>query len=67
MHRYFMWKPNARENHIMIFLYVFKNYIQGSTNFQFSGSNWKVATTTQFSGSNQKDVGKITEKGGGGV
>jgi hypothetical protein len=34
----FTWKPNAGENHIIIFLYV-KNYIQGSTNFQFSGSN----------------------------
>jgi hypothetical protein len=40
-----MWKPNVGENHIIIFLYVFKNYIQGSTNFQFSISNWKEALT----------------------
>jgi hypothetical protein len=41
----FMWKPNAGENYRMLFLYV-KNYIQGSTNFQFSSSNQKEAPTS---------------------
>jgi hypothetical protein len=66
----FTWKPNVGENHGILFLYVFKNYIQGSTNFQFSSSNQKEAptpyilrlqlegedTTPQFSGSNQKEA-----------
>jgi hypothetical protein len=43
----FTWKPNVGENHKILFLYV-KNYIQGSTNFQFSSSNWKEAPTPWF-------------------
>ncbi len=51
----FAWKWNVGENHIMFFLYV-KNYIQGSTNFQFSKSNSKEAPNPSFSGYNLREA-----------
>jgi len=44
----FTWKPNAGENHRIIFLYAKRNTFIGNTNFQFSSYNWKEATTPWF-------------------
>jgi hypothetical protein len=42
----FTWKPNVGENHIIFFLYVFKNYIHWKHQLPlFSSCNWKEAPT----------------------
>jgi hypothetical protein len=51
----FTWKPNVGENHIMFFLYV-KNYIQGSTKFQFSAPTGRRLQPPSFLGSNLKEA-----------
>jgi hypothetical protein len=45
VHQNFMWKPNAGENHIIIFLIYQRVHSLEAPNSYFSSYNWKEAPT----------------------
>ncbi len=68
LQRYFTWKPNAGENHQILFLYIKRIHSLEAPNSDslaatgrrlqppsFSGYNLKETPTPQLFGSNQKD------------
>jgi hypothetical protein len=64
-----MWKPNAGENHIMIFLYVRRNTFIGSTNFpifqlQLEGGSNPLILRLQPEGSSNSLIYQLQLEGG---